>query len=128
MINPLIDPRYLQIPLMLEINEEDPVRLVAQESYPSLFKDLQLKYSFSEKLDYIDDYGEHHEITDQQSYVEALMCTNGQAHYFRIKDAKNKSKSIENINRVWRCTRCLFENPIKNAACQVCKLPKPNTT
>ena len=130
MVDPSIDSFYYQIPVILKIKGDSIQELEFNKKYKDFEQVLKQRFDYAEKLEYFDDYGEYTEIIDQNSYLEAMRCTNGQAHYMRLKDAVKKVvlESPPPPRPTWSCTFCLFQmNSLKYTVCETCRKPRNNS-
>lgn len=123
---------YYKIPVKISIGElgDREEELPAVFSYNDFRQKLLRMFSIPEsaKLEFINDYGENQFIKDQGNYTEALLCTNGLAHYMKIKE----NIQIVEVQRIqstsWTCTRCHTVNVMENTKCRVCtNLPSTNS-
>jgi hypothetical protein len=79
-------------------------------------------------IEYYDDFGDMHQITDESKFQQALKFTNGQAHFFKITKQiiqKIPSAPQSPVDLPWLCPIDHFTNDPSFQKCKVCKSPKP---
>ena len=113
-------PFYPQIQIVLKTSGEDVI-IPPQRSYENLIKYIYREYVVTERLrlSYFNDFGVLVEITDENSYLEALLSTNGQFHYIQANIPLARIPS-----RLWKCALCHFDKNdiyINPLICRVCR-------
>ena len=91
----------------------------------------RFKITLAFKLEYMNDYGEFLEIKNQQSYADALTCTNGQTHYMVCREIVVDNLTSLSLQKKpssgkWICPRCTHPDNLQDQPnCKICKYNKP---
>ena len=126
-----LDDFYFQIPLKSRVNDKDEDVGPAPRSYKELRDKLFSMFAVpkNSRIEYMDDYGEFQIVEYDESYADALRCSNGQVHYIyrkeevvRIASSRPKTPPLNQAPQTWRC-QCEYSNPENAKICGACKRP-----
>jgi hypothetical protein len=105
---------------------KEEIHIDTSESFSRLTEALRDYNIFKEStLEYLNDFGDKMQITDDKSYFEFLVCSNGFFHYLDCKvpaiaSYGSKEQEFYDENSQWKCICCHYENKPQVRQCWAC--------